>query len=83
MLSGVAYCFDCKDLFFTAGLAVQSVKVADTDIMLYMDDKLSSSCAERPIVICPGAETEELVVKIIEQLDQDADEVFICMNCTS
>ena len=60
-----------------AGMALQSIKIRGEETLLYYDEKLSSSTAERVLIICPGAETDEILEDILIQLDADADEVLI------
>ena len=61
--------------FMVCGLALSKVVCTDDYSLIYFDKKLSSSTAERPIIICPGREDRSLVQEIFEVLDSEVDAI--------
>ena len=61
--------------FVIAGMALSCIMSPDGTTMAWYDEKMSSSSAERPLVIAPGRENEDLVQKVTDLLDKEAKEV--------
>ena len=51
--------------FIVSGLALSKITQHGRDGILYSDQKLASSMAERPLLLCPGKEDREIVERSI------------------
>ena len=56
-------------------MALSKIVHPGNDGILFYDNKLSSSTAERPLFLCPGKEDRELVADAYKVLDQDIKSV--------
>ena len=61
--------------FIVSGLALSKITQLGHDGILYSDQKLASSMAERPLLLCPGKEDRKIVGEIMKIFDAEVRDV--------